>query len=103
MVSEAGDAREALHLVRIQYLDMAIPDMSLPGRSGTELLQDLKRVCPQLRILVLSRFPEEQYAVRALQKRRDGYLRKNAHPGEGVRAVKALACGDDSRHGLHRH
>ena len=99
----AGDAREALPLVRSQSLDMAISDMSLPGRSGMQLLQDLKRVCLQLRILVLSMFPEEQYAVRGLQKGREGYLRKNAHPGEGVRAVKALACGDDSRHGLHRH
>lgn len=60
---------------------MAILDISLSGRSGTELLQDLKRASPQLRILVLTMSPEEKHAVRVLQKGGDGYLRKNAHPG----------------------
>ncbi|HZH49962.1 MAG TPA: response regulator transcription factor, partial [Nitrospira sp.] len=84
VISEAGEAQQALHLVRTQSLDMAILDISLSGRSGTELLQDLKRLSPRLRILVMSMFPEEQYAVRVFQKGGDGYLRKNAHPEEVV-------------------
>ena len=95
VVCEAGDAQEALHLLRTQSLDMAILDIGLSGRSGTELLQDLKRVSPQLRVLVLSMFPEEQYAVRVFQKGGDGYLRKNAAPGEVVRAVKTILAGQE--------
>jgi two-component system invasion response regulator UvrY len=95
VVSEAGEAQEALHLVRSRSLDMAILDISLSGRSGTELLQDLKRVNPQLRVLVLSMFPEEQYAVRVFQRGGDGYLRKNAHPEEVVHAVKKILAGEE--------
>jgi len=95
VVSEVGEAQQALHLVRTQSLDMAILDIGLSGRSGMELLQDIKRVSPQLRILVLSMFPEEQYAVRVFQKGGDGYLRKNAHPGEVVRAVKKILSGQE--------
>jgi len=95
VISEAGEAQQALHLVRTQSLDMAILDISLSGRSGTELLQDLKRLSPRLRILVMSMFPEEQYAVRVFQKGGDGYLRKNAHPEEVVRAVKTILAGQE--------
>jgi DNA-binding NarL/FixJ family response regulator len=95
VISEAGEAQQALHLVRTQSLDMAILDISLSGRSGTELLQDLKRLSPRLRILVMSMFPEEQYAVRVFQKGGDGYLRKNALPEEVVRAVKTILAGQE--------
>ncbi|MDE3051858.1 MAG: response regulator transcription factor, partial [Nitrospirota bacterium] len=56
VVREAGDGQEALHLVRSQSLDMAILDISLQGRSGTDLLREFKRASADLRILVLSRF-----------------------------------------------
>ena len=95
VISEAGEAQQALHLVRTQSLDMAILDISLSGRSGMELLQELKRLSPRLRILVMSMFPEEQYAVRVFQKGGDGYLRKNAHPEEVVRAVKKILAGQE--------
>lgn len=87
-VSEAGDAPEVLRLVRSQFLDMAILNMSLPDRSGSELLLECKRAVTNLRILVVGSFAEEQYAVRIFQSGGNGYLRKNADPGEVVRAVK---------------
>lgn len=94
-VSEAGDAQEALHLVLNQALDMAILDINLPGRSGTDLLVDLKRASAGLRVLVLSMFPEEQYAVRVFKAGANGYLRKNVDPGEVVRAVKKILAGEE--------
>jgi two-component system, NarL family, invasion response regulator UvrY len=94
-VSEAGDAREALRLVRSQPLDMAILDISLPDRSGADLLVGLKRANADLRILVLSIFPEEQYAVRVFQSGGNGYLNKNAEPNEVVRAVKKVLDGEE--------
>lgn len=94
-VSEAGDAQEALRLVRSQPLDMAILDIRLPDRSGTELLSDLTRANAKLRILVLSIFPEEQYAVRVFQSGGNGYLSKNAESNEVVRAVKKILNGEE--------
>ncbi|MBU6433703.1 MAG: response regulator transcription factor [Nitrospirae bacterium] len=95
VVREAGDGQEALHLVRSQSLDMAILDISLQGRSGTDLLREFKRASADLRILVLSRFPEEQYAVRVFQSGGDGYLRKNADTKEVVRAVRKILNGEE--------
>jgi two-component system, NarL family, invasion response regulator UvrY len=95
VVSEAADAQEALHLVRNQSLDLAILDISLRGRSGTDLLRELKRASADLRILVLSMFPEEQYAVRVFQSGGNGYLRKNADPREVIRAVKKILDGEE--------
>ena len=94
-VSEAGDAQEALRLVRSQAFDMAILDISLPDRSGVELLSDLTRADADLRILVLSMFPEEQYAVRVFQSGGNGYLTKNAEPNVVVRAVKKILDGEE--------
>jgi len=94
-VSEAGDAQEALRLVRSQPLDMAIVDIRLPDRNGTELLSDLTRANAKLRILVLSIFPEEQYAVRVFQSGGNGYLSKNAESNEVVRAVKKILNGEE--------
>ncbi|HLZ33035.1 MAG TPA: response regulator transcription factor, partial [Nitrospira sp.] len=97
VVSEARDAQEALHLVRSQSLDMAILDISLQGRSGTDLnlLRELKRVSAGLRILVLSMVPEEHYAVRVFQSGGNGYLRKNADPREVIRAIKKVLDGEE--------
>jgi DNA-binding NarL/FixJ family response regulator len=94
-VSEAGDAQEALRLVRNQPVDMAILDIRLPDRSGTELLSDLTRANAKLRILVLSIFPEEQYAVRVFRSGGNGYLSKNAESNEVVRAVKKILNGEE--------
>lgn len=74
MVSEAGDAQEALRLARSQSLDMAILDIDLQGRSGKDFLGDFKRASTNFKILVLSMFPEDHNAVRAFQSGGNGYL-----------------------------
>ena len=95
MVREAGDAQAGLRLARSQFLDMAILDIDLQGRSGTDFFGDLKRASANLRILVLSMFPEEHNAVRIFQSGGNGYLRKNADPKEVVHAVKMILDGEE--------
>jgi two-component system, NarL family, invasion response regulator UvrY len=63
---EAVDAREALAAVQKQACDVALVDINLPGRGGLELLQDLRGLHPQMPVIVLSAYPERDYALRAL-------------------------------------
>lgn len=95
MVSEAADAQEALRLVRGQSFDLAILDMSLPDQAATDLIRDLKRGCANLRILVLSMFPERQCVVRVFQSGWNGCLRKNADPNEVIHAVRTILDGEE--------
>ena len=68
-------------------------DVTLPDRSGLDVLKEIKRERPKLPILILSAYPEEDYAVRALRAGAAGYVTKSASPEELVRAVRRLAQG----------
>jgi DNA-binding NarL/FixJ family response regulator len=92
-IREAGNGDEALDLVRTEPWDTVVLDISLPGKNGAELLQELKKLRPTLPVLVLSMHPEEQYAVRMFKAGADGYLRKSASPTEVVSAVKKVLAG----------
>jgi two-component system, NarL family, invasion response regulator UvrY len=90
---EARTAQEALTHVREQNWDLIILDISLPGKSGLDILEDLKRLRPKLPILFLSMHPEEQYARRSLKAGAAGYLTKESVPDELKTAVRRVVTG----------
>lgn len=89
---EARTTSEALELVRKQTWDILVLDISMPGRSGLDVLKEVKQTYPKLPVLVLSVHPEDQYALRALKAGASGYLTKDSASDELVNAVKQL-CG----------
>lgn len=93
VTGEAGNAAEALYEVSQQNYDVILLDISMPGRSGLEALCELKNAKPGLRVLILSTYPEEQYAVRAFKDGADGYLTKLSAPEELLNAIRKVALG----------
>ncbi|HEX2060662.1 MAG TPA: response regulator transcription factor, partial [Thermoanaerobaculia bacterium] len=92
-IGEAGTADAALQLVRDAQWDIVILDLSLPGRSGLQLLTELKRIQPLLPVLVLSMHAEDEYAVRAVRGGAAGYVTKESAPSELIAAVEKIARG----------
>ncbi len=92
-VDQTGSGPEAMRLAARQTYDLAVLDVGLPGRSGIELLGDLRGLQPGLRALVVSMYPEQQYGVRALKAGAGGYLRKDAEPEALIEAARAVAAG----------
>lgn len=92
-VSETGDPREALRLILEEKWSLIVLDIDLPGRGGLELLKDVKRERPRLPVLILSVYPEEQFALRTLKAGASGFLSKDSAPEELVHAVKKLLKG----------
>jgi DNA-binding NarL/FixJ family response regulator len=93
VVAEATNGTEVLSAVRGGEFDVAVLDMSMPGRSGIELIKLVKAERPRLRILVLSMHSEEQYAVRAVKAGASGYLTKESAADELVAAIRRIAGG----------
>ena len=90
---EAGTAQETLEQVRRQDWDVVILDISMPGKSGLDILDDLKRLRPTMPILLLSMHPEQQFARRALKSGAAGYLTKDSVTEELKEAVKKIVGG----------
>lgn len=93
VAGEAQNAQETLKLVREQEWDVIVLDITMPGRSGLDLLIELKRERPNLPILILSMHSEEQFAVRALKARASGYITKQSAPKELVKAIRKVHRG----------
>ena len=93
VVAEAEDGAAALARAREMDLDVVVLDMSMPGRGGLETLQELKRLWPDLGVLVLSMHPEDQYAVRVLREGADGYLSKESAAEELINALRKIHGG----------
>ncbi len=93
VVGEAADGHEVLRLVREVPLDLLVLDLSMPGRSGMELIKLVHAEKPRIRILVLSMHHEVQYAVRAIKLGASGYLTKESAPGELEQALRKIAAG----------
>jgi DNA-binding NarL/FixJ family response regulator len=87
---EARSGAEALKLVRDHPWDIAVLDISLGGRSGLEVLADLKQLRPKMPVLILSMHAEEQYAVRAFKAGASGYINKAGPAEELRRAILAI-------------
>ncbi len=92
-VFEAATAEAALELVGRKQCDVVVLDLNLPGRSGFEVLQELKRLHPKLPVLVLTAYPEDQFAVRALEAGAAGYLTKQGAAEELVGALRKVLAG----------
>jgi len=90
---EAADAGQALAAVEQQACDLALVDINLPGRGGLELLQDLRERYPQMPAIVLSAYPERDYALRAFKLGAAGYVSKQSAEGELLWAVRKALTG----------
>lgn len=90
---EAKSAEETLEFVRRSPWDLLILDISMPGKTGLDILEEVKRLRPRLPVLFLSMYPEEQYARRALKAGAAGYLTKESVPEELKAAVRKVTTG----------
>ena len=90
---EASDAREALEQLRARKWDVVLLDIALPGKSGLDLLKELKTEWPKLAVLVLSAHPEDQFAVRVLKAGAGGYMTKESGPEELAKAIRKILAG----------
>ena len=93
VVGEAGDGQTLMALIGGDIADVVILDLAMPGIPGLELLEDLRRRKPNLPILVLSMYPAEQYAVRAIRAGASGYINKASPPSELIAALRSVASG----------
>ena len=97
VVAEAQTGAEVLDSVAAlggsQGLDVILLDIALPGRDGLDVLQALRKQWPTLPVLMLSTYPERQYAVRCIKLGAAGYLHKSADPDDMVGAVRKVAAG----------
>lgn len=93
VVGEATDGHEALAQVRKGGFDLLMLDLSMPGRSGVELIRQIKDEAPKLPILILTMHEEEQYAVRAIRAGARGYLTKESAGTQLLSAIKRVASG----------
>jgi DNA-binding NarL/FixJ family response regulator len=93
VVGEAGEGGQVMQLVRELDFDILVLDLSMPGRSGMELIKLIRSEKPKLRILVLSMHHELQYAVRAIKSGASGYLTKESAPSQLEQAIRKIAAG----------
>lgn len=93
VVGEAGDYGELRLLLRETEFDVLLLDINLPGRSGLDVLHSLSEESTKVRTLVLTMYPEDQYAIRALKAGAMGYLSKSADPAQIVTAIRTLHGG----------
>ena len=93
VVGEAGDYGELRTLMRDHTADVLVLDINLPGRSGLDVLHVLKEEGNPVRTLIVSMYPEDQYAIRALRAGAYGYVNKGGDPATLVQAVRTVAQG----------
>lgn len=93
VVGEAADYGELSALLRRQGCDVLLLDIAMPGKGGIEILKSLRAQHPRLRVLVLSMYPEELYALRALRAGAAGYLNKSSAPEKLLEAIRQVAGG----------
>jgi two-component system invasion response regulator UvrY len=93
VAGEATNGHEVIEHVRREDWGMVLLDLAMPGKDGLETLKEIKREKPKLPVLVLSIYPEEQYAVRALKAGASGYLTKESAPEELIAAIRKVSQG----------
>lgn len=90
---EAQNAPETIALVSTEKWDVVLLDIHMEGRSGLEVLEDIRRVAPKLPVLMLTMYPEEVFAVRAIRAGAAGYVNKKTAPEELIAAIKKVLAG----------
>jgi len=93
VVGEAGNYSEVREVLRNCPCDVLVLDLNLPGRGGMDVLASLRDAGSAIRVLIVSMFPEDQFAIRCLRAGAQGYLNKAGDPAELVLAVRTLAQG----------
>ena len=95
VIAEASDGEQALKVVSQWHksLHVVLLDIALPGRDGLDVLQQIKFDHPSLPVLMLSTYPERQYAVRCIKLGASGYLNKSADPEDMLAAIRKVAAG----------
>ena len=93
VAGQAKDASEAIRILSITDINLIILDISLPGMSGLEVIKDLKNLKPGVRIIMLTMYPEERFAIRALKAGASGYLTKETAPEELINAIRLVHSG----------
>jgi DNA-binding NarL/FixJ family response regulator len=93
VTGEAADGTETIELLRKHEIDVVVLDIEMPGRGGLEVLKDIHRLWPKIKVLILSMHPVEQFAVRAIKAGASGYLTKERSPYELIGAIRKVASG----------
>jgi len=93
-IDEAETGQEVLDKVKKGKFDIVLLDISMPGMNGIDTLEELKKLRPSLPVLILSMYPEEEYAVRALRAGASGYLTKKSAPDELSTAIRKIYKGE---------
>jgi len=93
IIGEASDGNEVLEFLRKEPCDLVLLDLAMPKRSGLEIISEIRQIRPNTAILVLSIYPEDQYAVRALRAGASGYLTKASAPNELIKAMRKVLSG----------
>jgi two-component system invasion response regulator UvrY len=91
--AEARNGQEVIEKAAKNVYDLVLLDIAMPGRDGLEVLKELKKNRPKLAVLMLSMYPEEQYAIRALRSGAAGYLTKESAPDELIAAIRKVSAG----------
>lgn len=91
--AEARNGQEVMEKAVKNVYDLVLLDIAMPGRDGLEVLKELKKQRPKLAVLMLSMYPEEQYAIRALRSGASGYLTKESAPDELIAAIRKVSAG----------
>jgi two-component system, NarL family, invasion response regulator UvrY len=93
VVGDAENGNDAIKLARLSEADVLLLDISMPDKSGIEVLKQIKKETPQIAVLMLSMHREDQYAIRSLKAGAAGYLNKQSAPAELVDAIRQVAAG----------
>jgi DNA-binding NarL/FixJ family response regulator len=91
VTAEASRGSEVIELITNSTFDLILLDIAMPGQSGIEVLKQIKSLKPELPVLMLSIYPEEQYAIRALRAGSAGYLTKESAPAELIKAIRSIS------------
>jgi DNA-binding NarL/FixJ family response regulator len=93
VTGEAENGVQAVQMVREAPPDVVLMDISMPDRNGIDALKMIRKELPRLPVLILSMYPEDQYAVRAMKAGAAGYLSKHRAPEQLIAAIRLVACG----------
>lgn len=93
VVDETGDGEEVFKKITENDYDILLLDISMPGKSGLDILKQIKSIKPQLPVLILSMHLEEHYALRSLKSGASGYLTKESTPEELIKAIRKVSMG----------
>jgi two-component system invasion response regulator UvrY len=93
VAGEADNSSKLMELLEKEKWNLIVLDINMPGKSGLEALKDIKRLYPDLPVLILSMFSEDQYGIRAIKAGASGYLKKVSAPTELVAAIRKIISG----------